>query len=76
MLTDKEMSDWFDLLPDDKRDGMTKGQFMSEIKRVMDPKRNGKILDKMVEQRGREACARQNKAQIDKASRNASIGLR
>ena len=76
MLTEKELSDYFDSLPDDKRDGMTKGQFMSEIKRVMDPKRNGRILDKMVEQRGREACARQNKAQIDRASRNASIGLR
>ena len=76
MLTEKEMSDYFDSLPDQRRDGLTKGQFLAEIKRVMDPKRNGAILNKMVEQRGREACARENKAQIDRASRHRSIGLR
>ncbi len=76
MLTEKELSNYFDSLPDDKRDGLTKAQFMQEIKRVMDPKRNGRILDRMVEQRGREACARQNKAQIDRAARHRSIGLR
>jgi len=76
MLTEKEMSDYFDALPDDRRDGLTKGQFLAEIKRVMDPKRNGAILKKMVEQRGREACARENKAQIDRAARHRSIGLR
>jgi hypothetical protein len=67
MLTEKEMSDYFDSL---------KAQFMQEIKRIMDPKANGRILNKMVEMRGREACARANKAAIDRASRNRSIGLR
>jgi hypothetical protein len=76
MLTEKEMSDYFDSLPDDKRDGLSKAQFMQEIKRIMDPKANGRILNKMVEMRGREACARANKAAIDRASRNRSIGLR
>lgn len=76
MLTERELSDYFNSLPEDKKDGMSHSQFMQEIKRVMDPKRNGRILDRMVEQRGREACARQNKAQIDRAARHRSIGLR
>jgi hypothetical protein len=70
MLTEADMSKFFDDLPDDQRDGMTKAQFMQVIKRIMDPKTNGRILNKMVEIRGREACARANKAAIDRASRN------
>ncbi len=76
MLTENEMSNWFDSLPDDKRDGMTKLSFMQECKRIMDPRANGNILGKMVEQRSREVSARQMKAKIDRATRNAAIGLR
>lgn len=76
MSTEKELTDYFDSLPDDKRDGLDKTQFMAEIKRVMDPKRNGAILAKMVEQRAREAGAGRTKAAIDRAQRNAAIGLR
>ena len=76
MLTEKEMANFFDGLPDDKRDGLTKTEFINECKRIMDPKTNGRILDKMVEQRGREACARENKAQIDRVARNRAVGLR
>jgi len=74
--TEKAMAQFFDNLPDDRRDGMTKAQFMTAVKRITDPKANGRVLNKMVEIRGREACARQNKAQIDRASRHRSIGLR
>ena len=76
MLAEKAMAQYFDSLPDDRRDGLTKAQFMNEVKRIMDPKTNGRILKKLVEIRGREACARENKAQIDRASRHRSIGLR
>ncbi|MEE8207660.1 MAG: hypothetical protein V3T88_01690 [Nitrosomonadaceae bacterium] len=76
MFTEKELADYFDSLPDDKRDNMTKTQFMAEIKRIMDPKRNGAILSKMVEQRAREAGARRTKAAIDRAQRYKAVGLR
>lgn len=76
MLTENEMSNWFDSLPDDKRDGMTKLSFMQECKRIMNPRANGNILAKMVEQRSREAQARQMKSRIDRATRHAAIGLR
>ena len=75
-LTMKEVSNFFDGLPDDKRDGMTKDQFMQEVKKVLDPQRNAKILDGMVEARSRDRLARHRKNMIDRATRNASIGLR
>ena len=75
-LTMKEVSTFFDTLPEDKRDGMTKDQFMREVKKVLDPQRNAKILDGMIEARSRDRLARETKARIDKAQRNASIGLR
>jgi hypothetical protein len=76
MLTEKEMADWFDTLPDDKRDGMNKAQFINECKRVMDPKTNGRILSKMVEFRKKEATARHNKRVADRALERGRIGLR
>jgi len=75
-LTMKEVSTFFDTLPEDKRDGMTKDQFMREVKKVLDPKRNAKILDGMIESRSRDRVARHRKAEIDRAQRNARIGLR
>jgi len=75
-LTMKEVSTFFDTLPEDKRDGMSKSQFMREVKKVLDPNRNAKILDGMVEARSRDRLARHRKAGIDRATRNARIGLR
>lgn len=76
MLTENEMSNWFDTLPDDKKDGMTKAQFIGECKRVMNPKTNGRILRKMVEFRKRESTARHNKAVADRALERGRLGIR
>jgi len=75
-LTMKEVSKFFDGLSNDQRDGMTKDQFMGEVKKVLDPQRNAKILDGMVEARSRDRLARHRKTMIDRAQRNARIGLR
>jgi len=72
----KACGQFFDGLPEDKRDGMTKGQFMNEVKRLLDPDRNANILDNMVEMRHKHRVAREQKAIIDRAQRNKAIGLR
>lgn len=72
----KACGQYFDGLSEDKRDGMTKGQFMGEIKRLLDPDRNANILDGMVDMRHKQRVAREQKAIIDKAQRNKAIGLR
>jgi len=75
-FTDKEFSDQYDGFSETERDGMTKEQFMRKAKRTQDPKRNAKILQEMIAERGRDRTAREEKARIDRATRNAAIGLR
>lgn len=75
-FTDQELKDFFDGLPEDKRDGMTGQTFMNRVKSILDPKKNAKILDGMVGIRRRHSIARQQKAAIDRAQRNAAVGLR
>ena len=75
-LTMKECSNFFDGLPNDKRDGMNKTQFMGEVRRMLDPKSNAKVLDRMIESRSRQRVAKAQKASIDRAMRNSAAGLR
>jgi len=75
-FTDRELSDYFNSLPEDERDGFSHDQFMREVKHILDPKRNAKILQEMIAERGRIRTAREEKARIDRATRNAAIGLR
>ena len=75
-FTDKELSDYFNSLSEDERDGFSHDQFMREVKYILDPKRNAKILQEMIAERGRIRTAREEKARIDRATRNAAIGLR
>ena len=75
MFADQELSDYYNSLPESARD-MSHAEFMAEVKRLLDPKRNAAILEDMVDMRHRDSIARQNKAAIDKARRNSAIGLR
>jgi len=72
----KACGQYFDGLPEDKRDGMNKEQFMNEVKRLLDPDKNANILDGMVDMRHKQRVAREQKAMIDRAQRNKAIGLR
>ena len=76
MFTDKELSDYYNGMTEAEKQGYSHNQFIAEVKRVLDPKNNAAILDEMVEMRHRDSIGRQNKAAIDRAARNAKIGLR
>lgn len=74
--TMKDVAQFFDNLSEDQHDGMTKHQFMAEVKKVLDPKRNAGILDGMVEMRHQHRVAREEKARIDRATEKSKLGLR
>jgi translation initiation factor RLI1 len=76
MLTEKELSNYFDSLPEDKRDGLTKAQFINECKRILSPKNNTGILKQMVQIRHKERTARHNKAVADRALERSRLGIR
>lgn len=74
MFTDQELGNIFDGF--ENKDGMTKAQFMAEVKRQLDPTRNSAILDEMIDMRHKGRVARENKRMIDKAREKSRLGLR
>lgn len=75
-FSNQELSSFFDSLPEDRRDGMTKAQFMAEVRKILDPKRNAAILKGMIADRRKDRTMRHNKRVADRAMERSRLGLR
>ena len=75
-FTNQELAQFFDSLPEDKRDGMTKAQFMAEVRKILDPKHNKAILKEMIAIRRKDRTYRHNKRVADRALERSRLGLR
>lgn len=73
MLSNAEIEAIWNNFPEDGRDGMTLEQFKQRVRNVLDPKKNTKILDEMVEIRRKHTAGLMAKKRIDKAMERKKV---
>lgn len=75
MLSNAEINSIWNNFPEDKRDGMTLTEFRKQVRDVLDPEKNAKMLDQMVEMRRKHTEAIMRKKQIDRALEKSRLGI-
>lgn len=75
MLSNAEINTIWNRFPEDKRDGMTLNEFRKQVRAILNPENNAKILDQMVETRRKHTAAIMEKKRIDRALQRSKVGI-
>lgn len=74
-LTNAEIDSIWNGFPEDKRDGMTQAEFRRQVRNILNPEKNAKILDDMVEMRKKHTAGIMEKKRIDRALEKSRLGI-
>lgn len=75
LLTNAEIDSIWNGFSEDKRDGMTLTEFRRQVRAILNPETNAKMLDQMVEMRKKHTAAIMRKKQIDRALEKSRLGI-
>ena len=74
-LSNAEIDSIWNGFPDDKRDGMTMVEFRRQVRNILNPQKNAKILDQMVEVRRQHTAGIIEKKRIERALEKSRLGI-